>query len=307
MGYTYLRKVIFYSSVLLSLQSGICQPFVDIINTSYQSLQTKYSDTLLGKNKTDNVFLNITVPIKIDSQNTVIVRFYGERLFSQSIDYSPSQYSPLTFSVLNSTLLPIGLQHETKSKKWKFIGLAMPKFSGQFNPISKQEFQMGGYAMATWVKSDKFKVKFGLFYNREFFGDFFIPVFAIDWKVSSRFQMYGTLPNFYRFEYAVIPKFLYAGIGFKSYTRTYHLYINDPYYSGDFYVRNNEIQVKAFVDLYLNKRFVFYGEFGRTINYSPKMYLTGTKDLATYPGVYSPIKDAFFFNVGIAYRIRFDF
>lgn len=308
MGSTDLRKIIFSSSLLLSLQGVFSQPFVDILNTSFQSLQTTYkNDSVLKTNRTDNFFLNITIPIKIDSQNTIIARFYGEQLRSTVTQYDPSWYSPTSEGVLSSALLPIGLQHETKNKKWKILGLAMPKFSGQFNPANNKEFQMGGYAMATWVKSDKFKVKFGLFYNREFFGNFFIPIFAIDWKVNNRFQMYGILPNFYRLEYAVIPKFLYAGLGFKSYTRSYHVNVNDVYATGDFYVRHNEMQAKAFVDIYLAKKFVLYGEFGRTIGYSPKLYVSGTKDLAAYPGVYSPIKDAFFFNVGIAYRIRFDF
>ena len=142
-----------------------------------------------------------------------------------------------------------------------------------------------------------------MFYNREFFGNFFIPVFGIDWRVNPKFQMYGTLPNNYRFEFACIDKFLYAGIGLKSYTRTYRTSKD----SSSYYVRNNEMQIKAFVDLYFAKKFVLFGEFGRTLNYSPLLYLSGTKDLAPNPGVYSPIKDAFFFNVGIAYRIRFDF
>ncbi len=302
MGHTYLRKIVFSSSLLLSLQSVIAQPFIDIINTSYQSLNTTYKvDSVLKKNQTQNAFINLTVPIKLDTQNTLIVRFYGERLFSQVTEYTPNWYSDFSSGTLYSAILPIGLQHETKSKKWKYLGLVMPKFSGQ--GLGNSDFQLGGYAMATYSKSKDFKIKFGLFYNRKFFGDFFIPIFGLDWRVSPRFQMYGTLPNNYRFEYAFIDKFLYAGLGFKSYTRSYHI----DNAGQSFYVRNNEIQVKAFVDVYLAKKFVLFGEFGRTINYSRVLYLSGTKDLAPNPGVYSAIKDAFFFNVGIAYRVRFGF
>lgn len=309
MGHSYFRKIAFSSALFAGLQASFAQPFIDVINGSYQSLNTTYqNDSVLKKNKSEQFYLNLTIPIKLDSQNTIIARFYGEQLMSQVIEYDPSWYSNTSEGVLKSALLPIGLQHETKSKKWKFLALVMPKLSGQFNPVSGTEFQMGGYGMATYAKNTDFKFKFGLFYNREFFGNFFIPVIGLDWRVNPRFQMYGTLPNNYRLEYAVVQKSIYAGLGFKSYTRSYHLYTESPLDTADYYVRNNEIQLKAFVDIYVKKKFVLFGEFGRTVNYSPTLYVWETKkDKAPSPGVYSPIKDAFFFNIGLAYRIRFDF
>jgi Domain of unknown function (DUF6268) len=202
-------------------------------------------------------------------------------------------------------LLPLGLQHETKNKKWKLLGLVMPKISSDLVDAlsTKYDFQMGGYAMATYAKSQNLKIKFGLFYNREYFGNFFIPLAAVDWKVCRWFQMYGILPNNYRFEFAAIQKKLYTGLAFKSYTRSYRL---SDAYNHD-YVRNNEMQLKLFVDIYFAKRFVLFGEFGRTIGYSPLVYKPGTKDRSLSAPAYFPINDAFFFNAGIAYRIRFDF
>jgi len=291
-------------SFSLFLVKGFSQPFVDILNTSLQSLNTTYKDSANLKNRTNNYFLNITLPIKIDSQNTVIVRFYGENLYSQTqVDTSYLSYN------LTSALLPIGLQHETKSKKWKYVALIMPKISGHLREErTSQDFQLGGYGLATYTKSDKFKIKFGLFYNREFFGNFFVPLLGVDWRVTDRFQMYGVMPTSYRAEYAIVKQKLYAGLAFKSYTRSYHINLhNGKTDSTNVYVRNNELQLKAFVDFYIAKRFVLFGEFGRTLNYSPKMYWSGSKDLVTGFNLYSPINDNFFFNVGLAYRIRFDF
>lgn len=303
MGYTYFRKVILCSFLLLYLQKGFSQPFVDIINTSFQSLNTTYKDSSQIKNTTNNYFLNITLPVKIDSQNTMIVRFYGENLYSTAT----INKELLSFNI-SSALLPIGLQHETKNKKWRYIGLVMPKLSGHLREeTTVNDFQLGAYALVTYSKSPDLKLKLGFFYNREFFGNFFWPLFGIDWRVNDRFQMYGVLPTNYRFEYALIKQKVYAGLAMKSYTRSYHIDLNNGTDSSSTYVRNAEVQVKAFVDFYLAKRFVFFGEFGRTINYSPKLYWSGTRDLVPGFNLYSPIKDNFFFNVGFAYRIRFDF
>jgi len=292
--------------VLFSLfvATGFSQPFVDILNTSFQSLNTTYKDSSKLKNTTDNYFLNITLPIKIDSLNTVIVRFYGENLYSQTkIDTSYLSYN------LTSALLPIGLQHETKNKKWKYLGLLMPKLSGHLREeTTNKDFQMGGYGLVTYNKSDKLKIKLGLFYNREFFGNFFVPLFGVDWRVSDRFQMYGVLPSNYRLEYALIKQKLYAGLGMKWYTRSYHIDLhNGKTDSTNVYIKNQELQAKAFVEYYIAKRFVLFGEFGRTFNYSPKMYWSGSKNQVADFNLYSPIQDNFFFNMGLAYRIRFDF
>jgi hypothetical protein len=303
MGHTYIRKIVFCASLFVVSFKGISQPFVDILNTSFQSLNTTYKDSSKISNNTSNYYLNLTIPIKIDTQNTVIVRFYGENLHTAATINNQA----LSFNV-SSALLPIGLQHETKSKKWRYLGLVMPKLSGHLREeTTNKDVQLGGYGLATYTKSDKFKIKFGLFYNREFFGNFFVPLFGIDWRVNDRFQIYGVLPTNYRLEYAVVKQKLYAGLAFKSYTRSYHIDLHNGTDSSNVYVRNNELQAKAFVDFYIAKSFVLFGEFGRTINYSPKLYWSGGKDLVTNFNLYSPIKDNFFFNVGLAYRIRFDF
>ncbi len=298
MGYTFVRKIIVAFSFLLLSFKGISQPYVDIINTSAQSLQSNYKDALKSKNTTTNYYLNITAPIVLDSQNVFIIRFYGENL-------QTSIKNDFYFQTNNlySTLLPIGLQHETKNRKWKFIGLVMPKLSSDFrNSVSSYDFQLGGYGLATYTLNKKLKIKAGLFYNREFFGNFFVPLFSIDWDATDRLKMYGVLPTTYRIEYALVKQKLYAGLAFKSYTRSYRL--SDGNHD---YVKNAELQAKAFVDVYIKKKFVLFAEFGRTINYSPLAYLYETKTLLNAPPIYTGIQDAFFFNVGLALRIRTDF
>ncbi|MFI5142096.1 MAG: DUF6268 family outer membrane beta-barrel protein, partial [Bacteroidia bacterium] len=220
MGYTFLRKIVFVLAILLLSLKGGSQPYVDIVNTSVQSLQSNYKDAPQIKNSTTNYFLNITIPLVLDSQNTIIVRFYGEQLQSHIFDVN----IPVKDRINNlySTLLPIGLQHETKNKKWKFMGLVMPKLSSDFKAkVNSYDLQVGGYGLATYSVNKKLKIKAGLFYNREFFGNFFVPLFAIDWDATDRLKLYGVLPTTYRIEYALVKQKLYTGLAFKSYTRSY--------------------------------------------------------------------------------------
>jgi len=298
MGYAFLRKIVFVLTIPLLSLKGVSQPYVDIVNTSTQSLQSTYKDALNSKNTTTNYFLNITIPLVLDSQNTLIIRFYGENLQSTIKNDLYTQTNNLY-----STLLPVGLQHETKNRKWKIMGLVMPKLSSDFKAkVSSYDLQVGAYGLATYSVNKKLKIKAGLFYNREFFGNFFVPLFSIDWDATDRLKLYGVLPTTYRIEYALVKQKLYAGLAFKSYTRSYRL--SDANHD---YVKNAELQTKAFLDVYIKKKFVLFAEFGRTIGYSPLAYLYQTKTEAQYIPIYTKIQDAFFFNVGLALRIRNDF
>jgi hypothetical protein len=302
MGSSLFHKIILAFALLVLSLKGVSQPYVDLINISAQSLQSHYKDAQKTRNVTNNYFFNLTAPIRVDSQNTIIIRFYAEDLQTHILDVN----IPVKDRVnsLCSMLLPVGLQHETKGKKWVFLGLVMPKLSSDFkDKISSYDMQLGGYGLVTYKHSNKLKIKLGLYYNREFFGNFFIPLAGIDWRVSDRFQMYGVLPTFYRFEFAAIKKKLYTGFEFRSYTRSYRLDAAENHK----YVKNKEIKAKVFVDFYLTKSFVLFAEFGRTIGYSPQEYLYNTTILATTNPIYTSIQDGFLFNAGLAYRIRFDF
>lgn len=290
--------------LLLFIFSNFCfaQPYVDIVHINAQTVNTSYKDSSKAVNHTKNAFLNLTLPLKIDSQNTIIIRLSGEDLQSSRLDPNIA-VNKRAYSLL-SVVMPIGLQHQTKNKKWTVLGLVMPKLSSDFkDKISTYDMQLGGYGLVTYAHNPKLKIKLGLYYNREYFGNFFIPLAGVDWRVSDRFQMYGVLPTFYRLEFAAVKKVLYAGLEFRSYTRSYRLSATENHN----YVKNAEVKAKLFVDFYIKQKLVLFVDFGRTISYSPQEYLYDTKTKVNTNPIYTKIQDAFLLNFGIAFRIRNDF
>jgi hypothetical protein len=305
--------------LVFSFFSAYCvfsQPYVDLININNQHVQTNYVDSFGGNEKINNFAVNLTVPIKLDSQNTIILRLFTENLVA-STDIGVNERVPFTNVVSNqklsyvtslyATILPIGLQRESKNKKWKYLVLAMPKVAGTLGEkVSSYNFQPGVFALVTHKYSDKLSIKGGLFYNKEFFGNFLVPIISADWTVSDRFKMYGTFPTFYKFEYAIKKQVLYAGLNYRSYTRSFLLSGTEHNY-----MRIDDMSVKAFVDVYIKKNIVLYAEFGRMINYSLLDYKYNTKrkpeNEITNSVVYRTTEIPFFFNIGMAYRLRFDF
>jgi hypothetical protein len=170
-------------------------------------------------------------------------------------------------SAYSSITLPIGMQVQLKNPKVKFTGLIIPKIAGADlgSPFS-DIFQLGVYSLFTVTQSDKFRYKFGLYYNREFFGNFFIPLVGIDWKVSDRFTIYGTLPNSMKFSYAVAPSRVNTGIAFRSMTRSFRGEDLNTF------VRYNELQFKAFFDFYITKKNVIFVEGGYFLGKTPLLY-----------------------------------
>jgi hypothetical protein len=72
----------------------------------------------------------------------------------------------------------------------------------------KDNNQAGGAVLLTYKKHPDLKYKFGLFYNREFFGNFFVPLAGIDWKINNRLQLFGVLPGNLVLERKVSRRFL---------------------------------------------------------------------------------------------------
>lgn len=273
------------------------QPFIDPLNYSSQFFQSTYKDSLHLKNATGEHALNIFIPKKFKNENALLIRGGFTNIHSQ-IDSA--------YSNLYSISLPIGFQFVSKSKKWKTMIMGIPKINGDLRDNISKDFQYGGILLFTYVKNDSLlKLKFGLFYNRESFGNFFVPLLGIDWKATKRISVYGILPNNMRIEYKVCEKF-YFGLGFKNYKRSYRLSAD----LNDDYVVVKETQAKLFAEFFVWKKMLLFADLSYAVKYDFGQFADGTdykKDTAlVYNRVYTPMNSGFLFTTGLAYRIRMD-
>ena len=202
--------------------------------------------------------MNAFIPKVLKNGNTVFVRAHYEKLDLKN-DTLSAAYSSIT--------MPLGMQVQLKNPKVKFTGLIIPKIAGaDLGAAFSNVFQIGAYSLFTVTESEKFRYKFGLYYNREFFGNFFVPLVGIDWKVSDRLTIYGTLPNSMKFSYAVAPSRVNTGIAFRSMTRSFRGEDVNTF------VRYNELQLKTFVDFYITPKNVVFVEGGYFLGKTPLLY-----------------------------------
>jgi hypothetical protein len=292
-----MKFLVFFVVVCLKLSA---QPFADILNFNYQTFSANYQDSTHWKNKTDNYFLNLFLPKNFKNGNTLLIRLNSE-LINSTI--SPdSAYS----NRLSSVSMPIGMKLVSKNKKWETVILVIPKIASDFKDvIDDYDFQYGGIFLEQFVPSEKLKIKLGVYYNREAFGNFFVPLVGVDWRINDRVNLYGILPTNYKVEFNLLKNKLYTGLNFKSFTRSFRLSEKNNYD----YVRYDEMQVKLFLDCFVVPKVLLFAELGYSLSRSPWQHKYGTnnKKEAYYGNpIYSPLKSYPVVSVGLAYRVRFD-
>jgi len=248
-----MKKVVVITSVLFALQFDCkAQYFIDIFSFNRQSYNVPNGA------QTNDLFVNAFIPKVFKSGNTFFVRAHYEKLDLKK-DSLSATYSSIT--------MPLGMQVQLKNPKWKFTGLVIPKIAGADLGASFSDiFQIGVYSLFTVTESEKFRYKFGLFYNREFFGNFFVPLVGVDWKVTDRFSVFGTLPQSFKASYALVPARVNAGLAFRSMVRTFRGEDNNTF------VRYNELQFKTFFDFYLTPKNVVFIEGGYFLGKTPLLY-----------------------------------
>lgn len=270
------------------------QPFVDIVNINAQAFGVTYKDSLLPKSLVTNYNATVFLPKKFANGNMFLFRLCGEML-------QLGKQEP--YANLYAISMPVGFQFVSKNKKWKAAFLVMPKISSDFSDhYSSNDGQLGGTTLFTYVANDtSLKIKFGLYYNRECFGNFFVPLAGIDWKVNKRLSIYGILPNNMRAEWKMSKRF-YAGIGYKNYQRSYRLGLQ---YQDDF-VRVRESQVKVFFDFLAWKHALIFFDVAYMLKYSFIQYGDQIENEIHPSAVYAPMENNFLTTFGIAYRLRLD-
>ncbi|MES2591118.1 MAG: DUF6268 family outer membrane beta-barrel protein [Bacteroidota bacterium] len=281
----------------LLFNESFSQPYIDILSFNCQTFSSAYQNNKALRNKTDDYFLNFFLPKEFKNGNTLLIRVNSEMLSSTLTP--DSSYTSKLFNVS----LPVGFQFLSKNKKWKTMVIAVPKIASDFkDAVNSYDYQLGGIFLANYIYSDKLKLKAGFYYNREAFGNFFMPLIGLDYKATDRLSFYGIMPTSYKVEYAIKKNKLYAGFNFKSLARSFRLSETQSYD----YVRYNEIQLKLFADCFVYKKILVFGEVGYSIGRSPWQYTYNTKKETLRNPIYNPMKNYLVFNAGVAYRIRFD-
>jgi hypothetical protein len=218
-----MKQLFIVLLIALRGTSIFAQPFVDLVNLKFSNFpKTDIKNSNGFKSSTNQYTAELFVPVQLKSKDVI--------LFGGSYDqlnfnlYQNNTQLNSDSDRLYQVSLQAGVIKRLGESRWNITLLAIPKISDCSHGLSflKDEFQMGGVILVTYKKRNNLKYKLGLYYNREFFGNYFMPLAGIDWKINDRIYLFGVLPGSMNVEYRIC-KGLYTGLAYKSNTASYRL------------------------------------------------------------------------------------
>lgn len=288
-------------TLLLSTASDIlAQPFVDLINAKMQFFSPQPYAVDKGTSLS-GYQQEATVLLPLEQKNKDVILIGGDYT---KLHFQTNGTSPMDANLYSTSLL-FGADLGLKNPKWRTTVLIIPKVNSDYVDISMDDAQLGGVLMFNYKKKENLKYHFGLYYNREFFGDYFMPLLGIDWKINDRINLFGDLPNNLNVEYKVSNK-IYTGASLITIISSYRL----SSASGGMYVREGDKsmghdEIKVYLNAYLTKNIVLYVEAGEAFYRSYTLY-NDENELQENNSIFRKSQDGMFVNTGLAYRFRLD-
>jgi hypothetical protein len=285
-----MKKIILPLCIFIYAISG-AQPYIDIVKLNYSYSPKQGLNEKTWPLQSNFFTADITLPIELKKGGDA---FIINPFFTNNV----GQVSTNDFHVTSKALL-IGFLKKDIFPNWNLLSSFIVRRNRQVEIGSNNDWQYGGVILSTWKKTRDLSFKFGVYYNKEFFGNYFIPLVGLDWKIDAKNNLFGVLPGSMTFEHKVTSRFYY-GLAFRALTNSYREEPVDPLFVGYNYLRIDDNPLGIYADTYLSKKIVLSVEAGYTIL---RRYRYGYKDEKVhFKTDYK--NDNFYFQASLAYRLR---
>jgi hypothetical protein len=172
--------------------TGNAQPYIDLINTRYLN------------SPNNGIWRQNEEKIKINYYNfstTLPLQFKNKNAFIFSPYYEQWEISSYYKFKTKSWALPLSFLKNFKNNKWSLLATVIVRanketaYNAGRGDFANYFYQYGGAVIGSYKKDGSLTFKAGLYYNKEFFGNFYMPLLGIDWKLNGRNNLFGVLPG----------------------------------------------------------------------------------------------------------------
>lgn len=306
MSSTFYKPLVILGLLTLLYSQGLyAQQYVDIGKVHYANTPVNQFDTLTNGTRIEEFGLDLNVPIQLKSGHALLFGFYGESI---STSVNPVEANLTSVYTINPRF-GINYNH---SEKWTGTYLLLPKLSSDFKNIGAKDFQFGALALLKYKKRQNFAWQFGLYYNGELFGPFFVPLFGFyHLSTDQKFEMNVRLPLSVDLNYKLKP-WLKAGMEFSAFVRSYHL--NEPYQNNpDNYLVKATNELFGYLHFNFTENILLKTKIGYSIGRNYRIY--DIEDRATWglsafrfgdeqKQLNSDFQDGLLFKAELIYRFR---
>lgn len=278
---------------LLLAHSAVAQPYLDLASVRYSH---GFDEGLVRRSQQPNSFhyanAQVQLPLQFKDSSLLLVNPILERWWI-NLPVAPSLPERLEGKALFTAFI------KPWTSRFTTTFALIPRWNGD-RVKGSDMFQLGGLFLATWAPKPGLKYKAGLYYNREFFGHFVVPVLGIEYRIKPGLQLFGNLPGSLTLEKKVNSRFYY-GASFRAITNSYRY--RTAAGAPLRFVRIDENQLQGFADLYLSKQVVLTTELGHSFF---RRFRLGQEGGQLKYDVQEQFNDGVVARLALAYRLRFD-
>jgi hypothetical protein len=291
-------------SILFRAGSICSQNYVDVLKVSASTTPFNTFDSSSNKTKIDQLDLDLTVPIKMNDRlcfiSGVTTEHIATKLFAEE-----------NIKSFGSTTLKIGAVKQFNNK-WSATMLLLPKIASDYSPVSNKDLQLGAIAIIKHKKSDDLNYKFGLYYNSELFGPFFVPMVGMYYlSPNKKFEANIMLPLQADVNYK-LHSFVNVGFNFSGQIRSYHL-TDITTENRSTYVARSTNEFSAYLKFNVTKNLSLQTKVGQSVGRSYRVYDENDKITCGLPATFignkrhqlnSNFSNGMVFQVTMLYRIN---
>ena len=286
-----MKKIILLSFITLIKVVLYSQPYLDLVKLNYTYSPLKGVNDKKSPLQSNFFTADVTLPIELKKGGDAII-------INPFFTNNTGEVSTTDFHVTSKALL-VGFLKKDIFPNWNLLSSFIVRRNTEVDIETDDNWQYGGIILTTWKKNEDVSFKFGMYYNKEFFGNYFMALVGLDWKIDSKNNLFGVLPGYMIFEHKVASKFYY-GFAFHAFTNSYREQIIDPLSGGSNYLRIDDNPLGIYADTYLSKKIVLSAEAGYTIL---RRYRYGYKyDDIHFKTDYK--NDNFYVKASLTYRLR---
>jgi hypothetical protein len=252
-----MRQIYLLLLMLVLVSGTSAQPYIDLVSAYYSHSPGKGLDESNTLRRFDHFRAQLNVPIVFKKDSSVLlINPVVERRYI-SLDESVGTKS------LNGMFMLVSFTKKLNDR-WSVMLGGIPRWNGESSVPTDEKFQIGGVAWVTRTIHPQLKIRAGLYYNREFFGNFFMPVVGIEWKINKNSYLFGNLPSSLVYENR-LNNFFSLGAVFRTFPNSYKIVPLTAHPENDYY-RTTDIQLGIFTDFYLAKKIVLNIEGGYSVS-----------------------------------------
>lgn len=231
---------------MLFVGSVCAQPYFDVAGVQYWNSPTSFHADSVGE---QSFTASLGLPINVAPRFKLIF----SPAYEQRLESGPGLPKPWK---LESLSLPMNFVFYASDSTRTLSVTAINRFNGYSRLFVDDGWQLGAAVVVSKRFGQKIWLRLGAYYNKEFFGAYFLPLVGCDWRISESWRMFGVLPSNMRLQHRISQR-MNAGCFFRSPVGSFRK-------PDGGYVKQYDNQLFLYTDFRLVSNWVVVAEIGHS-------------------------------------------